>query len=1329
MSTIGDDFLADVDANEIPWVRPAGTPAALATDYVLIGAGADGLEVAVATASRVPKVDEVRTLWKLRWRRRASPVLLVVVFVDDSGNSQAHVCGTRDDPAVLTGLDLGNLERICAAALMSPDPVVGERTLHRLLAGQKDQLIAGLTNQGLFASHELRHGVPQRADWNSARIAGAKLLRSTGETLIRGLGFIPKPIGSTAHALTVGHARHGVAVLLNDNELFDRPSTRFGANSPVSEGLRIAKEFSLPWLIVVKGTQIRLYPAKPDIGVGRKGQSETFVELDLALLASEDAAFLPLLFGAEALTDRGSVAEILAASSDHATALGYRLRERVYARVVPMLAVAVGQQMNARTEQDLEEAYHRTLVILFRTLFVAYAEDRGLLPYQRNPRYTKKALKTLAREYADNPDLEFDAQATDIWDDLLAVWTAVDDGHSEWGVPPYNGGLFAADDAHPSGQAIARMELPNSAIGPALRALLIDESPDGVIGPVDFRAISVRAYGDVYEGLLESALSVAPSDLSLNKDYAFVPAREGDAVVVKKGSIYFHNASGARKASGSYYTRAFAVASLLDSSLEPALDEHLAKVRAHLDRGDDAAAADAFFDFRVIDLAMGSGHFLVAALDRIEDRFSTFIAEHPIAAVSDELSRLAEVAWSALGPNAGDIEIEPNALIRRQIARRCVYGLDLNLMAVELARLSLWIHTFVPGLPMSSLEHNFVVGNSLTGIGTLPEALAVFEPGSSDTGQFSLFNEQIEDTLSQARDALMRVARTTEATKAEVRNSAAARAKAMAAAADTKLLFDTAVGIRLGVAAVPTSPEDAITQAHDEAVRAGIDRLRPVHLPFVFPEVFLRDNPGFDVVVGNPPWEKVRWEAAQYWVGISPGLIALPDRARNAKIDALRQERPTEAAYEQSEMAKRAELQDYFRTSFTLRGGTHLEYAQLMLERALSVIRKGGRLGLVLPRQSMVLAGWKNLRHALVQGHSLRIVQGRNHSEWIFEAVHASYAVVLLTAGPDTGEPVRVWVATSESDVEAATDDTAIALTRGDLATYSETDVIPWFATRADRLVFDRMRSHYRLAKPGGWISGRHDARWDFRGSGPDRTLANSTQSEGAWSILMTAHVDAYTFDKTAQFKQFISDLPAMVRKDRGVVLLGGTYRLDETHPVILVRHPSRSDDTRTIIATAAPEEGIVHNKGYIHAIAHEPGTSENARLALLGLINTNTLDWWARRFVDRHVTAPVVNQLPIPEWDDSTVAYVADRVCVLLTRGGSTRLAGGIDVVARTALLDQLAAQPDEDLLADIEAAALRGYGLSADDFRVIGEDFSSKGLPPSHLSAVINRLTTPKE
>ena len=1325
-----EQFLGDADVREIPWTKPSGAPVSLTTDRVLIADGTDALEVAVASAATRPKVDEVRRLWASRWGRRAAPVVLVVAYLVN-GTYKAAVCGTKDDPAVLTDLDLSQVERICAAALNTPNSANAERTLHRLLVGQKDQLVAGLTNAGLFASHELRAGVPGRVDWQAEQRKGQELLRQNGVDLIRGLGFNTTPHGSTALILTAEDNHRAVAVLLEEHELFDRPTARFGTVSPVAQGLTIAQQQGLPWLVVVRGTQIRLYSGRPDVGVGRKGQAETFTEIDLALLSSADAAYLPLIFSAGALAPAGSVDQILEASADHAAALGQRLRERVYENVVPDLAEAVARRMDAATETELDEAYHRTLIILFRLLFVAYAEDRGLLPYLRNPRYTKKALKTVAREFAENSEPVFDTEATDRWDDLLAVWRAVDDGNREWGVPAYNGGLFASDDNHPSGRAIAAMQLTNDEIGPALHALLIDTGDEGTRGPVDFRSLTVREFGTIYEGLLESSVSIAPTDLTVNpKTKFFLPAKSGQVPDVKAGQVYFHNASGARKSSGSYFTKAFAVEHLLDTALEPALVQHLARIETYLKAGDEARAAEALFDFRVADLAMGSGHFLVAAIDRIEARFRVFLSNNPIPAVADELRRLTEVARDALAETAPDIEIEPSSFLRRQIGRRCIYGLDLNLMAVELARLGIWIHTFVPGLPMSALDHGLQVGNSLTGIASIDEVLRVLDPTSTPEIP-SMFDDSLRQALDRASDRLRRVARTSEATKQEVREASREYRKAREEATVARALCDAALALRLGLANGPILDEDgAISVASRPAVAPVLAQLQAVHLPVLFPEVFVRDRPGFDVILGNPPWDKVRHEPKQFWVVRDPGLNALPANKRDARVDELRLERPAEAAEERAEHALRERLQQVARTGFNLLGSGHFDFAKLFAERFLGALREGGSLGIVMPQTLLLLGGWSKLRTALLDRGDVAAVEARNTGGWLFEDVHKSYAVVLLSIRrPLDASSNEVSILPGVTDMDRfrrAKAAGGMKMTVADLDALSEGRVVPWFNDPNDATVFSVVRAQPTLLSGDGWISGKSDSsRWDFSGSGKHKAYAATTKSStGAWAVLMTRHVDQYQIADDP-IQRWVNDLPALAaaHPTRGMRIVNGQAQLTDDHPVITYRFPSRNDDSRTVIATAMPGSGYFFSTGYSHGISHPTGTAITNKLALLGYLNTIVADWWARRFVDRHVGSRIINGMKLPNWSDMQCNTASRLTSELLVRGGLGVLPGGHPVTSDPALHSRT----DVELRVELDKLALDGFGLNTTHAEVILGDFkeTADSIPLSYRELLFAAMT----
>lgn len=323
-------------------------------------------------------------------------------------------------------------------------------------------------------------------------------------------------------------------MLLDDTEHFDAKTSRFQL-SPVAFGLAIALRQEVPWLVVLRKDQIRLYPGRDGIGVGSKGQAETFFEVDLSTVDTEYAALLPLIFSASALAAEGTADELLRDSSRYATELGARLRDRIYDEIVPPLAVEVTQRLakHAAVKLDsegLSTAYRITLRILFRLLFHAYAEDRGLLPSGCNEGFDANSLKTNARRLLDSESDAF-GDASTIWLDLVQVWNAIDQGNPQWQIPSYNGGLFSNDpERSPEGAFIKRIELPDSVLGPALKSLLIDINDDGVLGPVDFRSLSVREFGTIYEGLLESSLSLAEQNLTVDNSGAWVPADDGDRI-------------------------------------------------------------------------------------------------------------------------------------------------------------------------------------------------------------------------------------------------------------------------------------------------------------------------------------------------------------------------------------------------------------------------------------------------------------------------------------------------------------------------------------------------------------------------------------------------------------------------------------------------------------------------------------------------------------------------------------------------------------------------------------------------------------------------------
>lgn len=1265
--------------------------------------GLGGFQVAIAEVSAPPSRETMLSLHSARKGKRNISLVVAAVKGD-----RIWLLGPDEQTAVVDNLTLDQGLRQLQSALDEPDSLAAYTRLGSLRRALDSTSIPGFTNNGLFASYHLRENVPKRADWGEKNAAAKNLLGLRHLKLIHGLGFTSKSTVGNALVLSSStESPRAVAVLLDETEQFESKSARFQL-SPVAWGLNVAARQGVPWLIVLRKDQIRLYPGKDGVGVGQKGQVETFFEIDLAAIDEAHAALLPLVFSAEALEPNGTAKQLLDDSSRYAARLGVRLRERVYEHVVPGIAKAVAKQLpqlGLEADADgLATAYRLTLRLLFRLLFQAYAEDRGLLPAGRNARYDANSLKTIAQRDIDTQPEEFSTGAKSLWFDLVQVWNAIDEGNPLWEVPAYNGGLFGSDpDLHPEGALLEKLSLTDDVLGPALQHMLIDLGEDGVRGPVDFRSLSVREFGTIYEGLLESSLSVTDMDLTLDKKGAWIPAKDGDVVEAASGTAYFHSASGERKATGSYFTPGIVVDHLIDRSLDPALDTHLERIREHIKAGDDGAAARDFFDFRVADLAMGSGHFLVAAVDRIESRMRSFLAdpETQVPGVKDELMRLADAAKVALGRDETAIgEVEPAALLRRQVARRCIYGLDINPLAVELSRLALWIHTFVPGLPMSSLDHGLVCANSLTGIGTIDEALNALQP-KRIPGHATFFDGIIESNLIAAKSLLLDAANASEASKKEVRNGVALARKAKAAAEPTKLIFDAAVAARIGAVNVDGifTPEELTEVSQSDAVAGVVGKLAPAHMPYLFPEVFIRDNPGFDVLLGNPPWEKLHIEEHQWWGLRYPGLRGMRQAQRIAALEAFQANRPDLMAEYLSDIAKVLLQREAVASGpYPGVGAAHLDLYQAFAWRNWHLLREGGRSAIVLPRGALSGSGLSTWRkEVLTAGSFADVCFLTNAGGWVFEGVHNSYTVGLTVI--ERGDNPIVRFCGPFSNAEQLSD------AAEKLANVNAEEFLSWSNTAAFPLIPDAKSAEvFRLMKKQPRFD-RADDTWAFRPIQGDLNATtnksllefDTNEADGRIPVFAGASFNLwdpdagkpYAYANPDKLRAYLANKlkPAVTSRRSayfGLQFPDGMLPLDK--PRIAFRDIARANDTRTTIVCLVPPGTSATHKAPL--LVQRAGDATTTAF-LLGVMCSIPFDWYMRRWVELTFSYELLNPSPVPRPDSSNplrqrvtvisgqLAAVDDRYTVWATEVGvpSGSVTDALTKSALTAELDALVA------------------------------------------------------
>lgn len=1312
-------FLDDQSPRRVALTLPDG----MALRALHLGQGNPMLEVLVLDCREGPRVPALRAVWKDRQRGRAAPLLVVALHGTD-----ATLCGPAGDVPRTFPMQAAQAERLCRRALEEPDRNAALRYLQDALpATQTDTALPGFRNEGLLTDHVLR----EHAASADAVARGVAALGAQDAALLGRLGFGVDRLDAVTNVLRVGEQRRAVAVLLQAGEMEEAASPRFQTASPIAWALDRADRENLPWVVMVQRDRVRLYPRDIGLGVGRRGRTETWIEVRTDLIRQDQAALLWLLFSADALSAGGTVETLLADSKRFAAALADRLRERIYDRVVPLLAqgITAARGLVAPTPDDLRLTYGMALTVLFRLLFLAYAEDRDLLPFGTNDAYRNRALKTKARDFFERDAAPGPGSA--LWQEVTLLCDAVRDGNTAWGVPPYGGGLFATDpEVSPAGAALAAITLPDAVFEPALRALLLDETRDlgaPSAGPVDFRSLRVREFGTIYEGLLESELALADCDLALRrqgKDAVYVPAKPREAVAVRAGETYLHNRSGARKSSGSYFTPGFAVDHLLDAALTPALAAHTARLAAL----DDTAAAAAFFDLRIADIAMGSGHFLVAAMDRVEQALTKLLVARELPGVRAELAMLRAAAERALGPLAETVRIEDAQLLRRQIALRCIYGVDLNPLAVDLARLSLWVHSFVPGLPLALLDDHLAHGNALVGVATIAQIEATFADAD-----LPLIPVDAKSLLGDAAEPLRRRANLADTTPDDVAEARAAMREAQAALAPTRALCDLVVAQRVAPGEVPFQFENwprerARIAAHPSLAKArrvlvGLDVL---HFPVAFPEVFLRERPGFDVILGNPPWEKVKVEEHAFWARHFPGLRGLAAKEREVRMRRIPKERPDLVVEYDREVATADRLRAVLGSGLFPGMGTgdpdlYKAFAWRFWHLA---AEPGGHVGVVLPRSVAASLGTEAFRRAVFAGSTyVDLATVTNRGGWVFAEVHQQFTVALLAfaRGAPVGESIALRgpyasLASWESGRSRPSHRFAATAVLG----WTSSAALPMLPTEESASVFVQMRRSPRLDlnQPGAWRA-RPDTELHSTGSKPLMSFLEVGDSHH-WPVLAGESFDLWTNDFGPKSYYAWAEPGAVkdhlqrkrMRSARGArdsahaefasAYVAELQTLGCHRPRIAFRDVSRATDVRTVRAALVPPQAFLVEQA---PFFHWPRGDESDQAFLLGVLSSIPLDWYARRFVELHVKYYLLNPFPIPRpprtdqnWQRAVA--LAGRLAALDDRFAEWADAVGVahgplDPAAKQAMIEEL------------DAVVARLYGLAPDQLAHIFDTF----------------------
>jgi hypothetical protein len=652
--------------------------------------------------------------------------------------------------------------------------------------------------------------------------------------------------------------------------------------------------------------------------------------------------------------------------------------------------------------------YRELLRLVYRFLFLFTIEERGLLhtqadsegnldPALRKAQDLYRSGYSLARLRDRSVRASAFDRNTDLWEGLRTVFRSLQSGEARLDLPAL-GGIFGADQC----PHLAAASLLNAQLLAAMRNLRW-AAVDGSRVPIDYKNMDTEEFGSVYESLLELVPVV---DLA-SRSFAFV------GVDAESGST----AGNARKTTGSYYTPDSLVQELIKSALDPVIQEKL---------GASSTQEEALLSIAVIDPACGSGHFLLAAARHLAES-------------------LAELRTEG-GTKEGDYR---RAL--REVIARCIYGVDLNAMAVELARTALWLEGFEPGKPLGFLDHHIRCGNSLVGV----TDFAVLAEGIPDdayqalTGddkatasalkkrnkaekdaksQMDLFGSPLAEaqaslyTLHHKLDAIDSESLESIEKKKAVFDELVSSKAFLQARAACDLWTSSFFIPKLPGEKVPTSAdvkqategavEGAFQSGVREAARKAAEAARFFHWPLEFPEIFQRQVPGFDCVLGNPPWERVKLQEEEFFAPRSPEIVAARNKAeRDRLITSLKESAnpANRALHAEFEFAKHiaeatsayAHVAGDASGRYPLTGIGDVNTYALFAELILFLRSRNGRAGFITPSGIATDDSTKNYFAHVSLGRLVSFYDFENRDA-LFPGVHRSFKFALQTLGPST---------------------------------------------------------------------------------------------------------------------------------------------------------------------------------------------------------------------------------------------------------------------------------------------------------------------------------------
>lgn len=1012
---------------------------------------------------------------------------------------------------------------------------------------------------------------------------------------------------------------------------------------------------------------------------------------------------------------------------------------------------------NARHKVELGAVYENSVILLFRLLFVVYFEDKNrelLASHPFYPQYSLQALYLRLRQAGPERGQLHDGVFA-----LKQLFEMLDRGAEDIDIPLFNGGLF---DPARAPLLLTPKIFDNATLLEILEKLLFRTHRGNTLFDTrrDFKNMSVTHLGRIYEGLLEfrfeRALETATyleyeSSATRGKsveayfdayDAAGVRQQKGFKALrefsVKQGDVYLKSANNSRKTSASYYTPT----SLSERLVKAGIDQALASGRA-------------LAELKILDNACGSGHFLVQALDYLTDlALRSLEADADLARlVQDERGKIAaQLAALNLPYEPDDAQI-----LKRVLLKRCIYGVDLNPFAVELARLSLWMDSFIFGTPLSFIEHHVQHGNALIGA-TVQDFI---DYNARESQQNDFFVDDLRGRFDELRGVMQELDAMRDTTPAEVAQSKRLwhsieprlrlLGRALGFISTRRVLL--AEGEQAAVQALDKTP-NLLDQLFDEDRRRAskvlpqiqdcVDRYRFFHYEVAFPEAFASERPGFDVIVGNPPWDKTKFSDTDFFPQYHSNYRSLKNSEKAAVRQRLLESEHIAAAY-QSTLAFQDATNEYYKDKVVFplnKGSGDGNLFRLFVERNLGLLAPGGSLNYVLPSALMFEEGSQALRREILTRCQMPFFHSFENRDGIFPDVDSRYKFALMQVVKAPPEGAEAAIDTAFYLLDPSELDDPARHVPYSLAALKTLSPQQWalmeLRDAADLPLLAKCYAAYPPLSPD-WLDFRRELHMT-----DDKELFIEKSAPGLLPlyegkmIWQYSHrfaesqywLDPAAFDQRLRSKELHRmgqdlDLPrSEIQKHADAI------RFDREFVRLGFRDIASDTNERTLIFGLLPRDCGVGNtinisipktyrQGADGAVASE-AVSPLRLLFALACFNSLTVDWMARFMIQIHANKTYLYRLPMPQPDDANILSNPDyralaRNALLLTLAAgwddfATDLAPQMTALGVTRQHIPETAKARDKLRADNDRCVARLYGVDEAEFQRLLRSF--KGM-----------------